>query len=91
MIPRALLLAIPALVLELVLVSFWSFLRAVAASPRILIERGTLEFVLALVSPITLVLFLVALYQELKGHASPRRRQVWALAAASIRTDPNRT
>ena len=83
MIRRALLLAIPALVLELLLVSFWSFLRAVAASPRILIERGTLEFVLALVSPITLILFLVALYQELTGHASPRRRQVWALAAAS--------
>ena len=83
MIPRALLLAIPALVLELVLVSFWSFLRAVAASPRILIERGTLEFVLALVSPITLVLFLVALYQELTGHASSSRRQILGLAAAS--------
>ena len=83
MIRRALLFAIPALVLELLLVSFWSFLRAVAASPRILIERGTLEFVLALVSPITLILFLVALYQELTGHASPRRRQVLGLAAAS--------
>jgi hypothetical protein len=80
---RAVLLAILALVLELLLRSFWPFLRAVAASPRNLIERGTLEFVLALVSPITLVLFLVALYQELTGHASASRRQVWALAAAS--------
>jgi len=80
---RALLLALPALVLELLLVSFWSFLRAVAASPRILIERGTLEFVLPLASPITLVLFLVALYQELTGHASSSRRQILGLAAAS--------
>ena len=83
MIPRALLLAIPALVLDLLLRSFWPFLRAVAASPRNLIERGTMEFVLAIVSPVTLILFLVALYQELTGHASPRRRQVWGLAAAS--------
>ena len=80
---RALLLAIPALVLELLLRSFWPFLRAVGASPRNLIERGTLEFVLALVSPITLVVFLVALYQELTGHASSSRRQILGLAAAS--------
>jgi hypothetical protein len=69
--------------LELLLLSFWPFLRAVVASPRNLIERGTLEVVLALVSPVTLILFLVALYQELMGHASPRRRQVLGLAAAS--------
>jgi hypothetical protein len=48
-----------------------------------LIDWRTLEPVLALVSPITLILFLVALYQELTGHASPRRRQVLGLAAAS--------
>jgi hypothetical protein len=80
---RALLLAIPALVLELLLLSLWSFVKAVVASPRMLIEWRTLEPVLWLVSPITLILFLVALYQELTGHASASRRQVWALAAAS--------
>ena len=83
MIRKALLLAIPALVLELLLLSLWSFVKAVVASPRMLIEWRTLEPVLWLVSPITLILFLVALYQELTGHASASRRQVWALAAAS--------
>jgi hypothetical protein len=37
-----------------------------------------------LVSPVTLV-FLVELYQELTGQASPGRRQVWAFAAAASR------
>jgi hypothetical protein len=70
---------------ELVLRFFWSFVKAVAANPSILIERRTLEVVLTLVSPVTLILFLVALYQELTGHASPSRRQVWAFAAAAGR------
>jgi hypothetical protein len=51
------LLAILGLVLELFLHSFWSFVKAVAASPSILIERGTVEFLLAVVSPVTLTLF----------------------------------
>lgn len=80
---RTLLLAITALGLELVLVSFWPLVRAAAASPRMLIGWPTVELGLAFVSPVTLVLFLVALYQELTGQATASRRQAWALAATS--------
>lgn len=82
MIRRGLLFAISALIVPLLLLSVWPVLRAAAADPRLLIRRGIVEFVLALVSPVTLLLFLVALYQELTGSASARRRQNWALAAA---------
>jgi hypothetical protein len=76
---RAALLAILGLVLDLVLQYFWSFVKAVAASPSILIERGTVEFLLVVVSPVTLTLFLVALYWELAGRVSLSQRQVLAL------------
>lgn len=82
MIRRGLLFAISALIVPLLLLSVWPLLRAAASSPGLLIQRGILEFVLTLVSPVTLVLFLVALYQELRGSASTGRRQNWALAAA---------
>lgn len=80
---RALLFAIPALVLQLLLVSLGSVVKAAVASPRTLVGLATPQFWLPLVSPVTLILFLVALYQELTGHASPTRRQLWALAATS--------
>jgi len=48
-----------------------------------LIRPGVLEFVLSLAPPVTLILFLVALYRELTGHAGPSSRQDWALAAAA--------
>ncbi len=83
MIRRALLFAIPALIVPLVLLTLWPLGKAVATDPRMLIHwRGVVGFVLALVPGVTRILFLVALYLELTGHASPSRRQDWALAAA---------
>lgn len=83
MIRRRLLLTIPALVLQLVLTSLLSFANAVVHSPTILIQPQMLAFVLGLLSPVTLVVFLLVLYWELSGHRDVRRRQLFALAAAS--------
>ena len=83
MIRRRLLLTIPALVLQLVLTSLLSFVNAVVHSPTILIQPQILEFVLGLLSPVTLVVFLLGLYWELSEHRDARRRQLFALAAAS--------
>ena len=63
--------------------SLWGVVKAAVADPRTLIGLVAPQFWLPLVSPVTLLLFLVALYQELTGHASPSRRQVWAFAAAA--------
>lgn len=77
---RALLFAIPAYVATMVLASLWPFVKAAAVSGSI--PRGIpIVFILSLAPPVTLILFLVALYQELTGHAGPSRRQVWAFAA----------
>ncbi len=83
MIRRRLLLTIPALVLQLVLTSLLSFANVIVHSPKFLIQPQFLVFLLALLSPVTLVVFLLVLYRELSGHRDARRRQLFALAAAS--------
>jgi hypothetical protein len=72
MIRRALLLTLSALALRLVLTSFLSIAKAVVNSPRILVQPQILEFMLGLLSPITLIAFLLVLYWELSGHTDAR-------------------
>jgi hypothetical protein len=83
MIRRALLLTLSALALRLVLTSLLSFAKAVVHSPSILVQPQILEFMLGLLSPITLIAFLLALYCEVLGYGDARRRQAFALAAAA--------
>jgi hypothetical protein len=83
MIRRALLLTVSALTLNLVMTSLLSFANAVVQRPTILVQPQILEFILALLSPVTLIAFLLVLYWELSGRSDTRRRQTFALAAAS--------
>ena len=79
MIRRALLLTLTALAVRFGL-NLFSFANAVVHGTKILVQP--LEFVLGLLSPVTLIAFLLVLYRELSGHRDTHRRQAFALAAA---------
>ena len=78
---RALLVTISALALQLAGGPLLSVVGVVFQYPKFLIEPQALALYLGLIPPVTLILFLTALYRELSGTDSAARRRLFALAA----------